>query len=170
VFPSILIIPSVDVDISGVMVTKGIANQNDDDLTVAFSRGAGGAVDGQAAESYILENNGQNTLTAPSREPTFNRLPENGGIKKYFATFETPVLNESNITSLRDIAKQIKKQLPNSPGIESTGPFDIELGFKDGNLWLFQVRPFVENKNAATSEYLNSLNVNFDNNRIINLN
>ena len=51
VFPSILIIPSVDVDYSGVMVTRGISNQEADDLTVAFSRGAGGAVDGQAAES-----------------------------------------------------------------------------------------------------------------------
>ena len=43
VFPSILIIPSVDVEYSGVMITKGINNGNDNDLTVAFSRGAGGA-------------------------------------------------------------------------------------------------------------------------------
>ncbi|MEM9261582.1 MAG: PEP/pyruvate-binding domain-containing protein, partial [Bacteroidota bacterium] len=49
VFPSILIIPSVDVDHSGVMITKGVATGNEDDITLAFSRGAGGAVDGQAA-------------------------------------------------------------------------------------------------------------------------
>ncbi|HBT09029.1 MAG TPA: hypothetical protein DEB18_05655, partial [Leeuwenhoekiella sp.] len=43
VFPSILVIPSVDVDYSGVMITKGINEGTDEDLTVAFSRGAGGA-------------------------------------------------------------------------------------------------------------------------------
>ena len=48
------------------------------------------------------------------------------------------------------------------PGIETEGPFDIELGFKDNKLWLFQVRPFVENKNAAASQYLNSLNPVYD--------
>ena len=54
VFPSILIIPSVDVDYSGVLITKGISNNNSDDLTVAFSKGAGGAVDGQSAESWLI--------------------------------------------------------------------------------------------------------------------
>ena len=44
VYPSILIIPSVDVDYSGVMITKGINAGTENDLTVAFSRGAGGAV------------------------------------------------------------------------------------------------------------------------------
>lgn len=51
VFPSILIIPTVDVDYSGVMITKGVSSGREEDVTVAFSRGAGGAVDGQAAEA-----------------------------------------------------------------------------------------------------------------------
>lgn len=55
VFPSILVIPSVDVDYSGVLITKGISSGNDKDLTIAFSRGAGGAVDGQSAESYLIK-------------------------------------------------------------------------------------------------------------------
>ncbi len=158
VFPSILIIPSVDVDYSGVMVTKGISSQEEDDLSVAFNRGAGGAVEGQAAESYLLKADGRNMLKAPAREPTFNRLPSQGGTKKYFATFEYPILSDDNIHSLREIAEQIRQQLPFAPGIETKGPFDVELGFKDDELWLFQVRPFVENKNAAASEYLHSLN------------
>ena len=38
VFPSILIIPSVDVDYSGVLITKGINVGNENDLTVAVNR------------------------------------------------------------------------------------------------------------------------------------
>jgi len=162
VFPSILIIPSVDVDYSGVMVTRGISNQGENDLTVAFSRGAGGAVDGQAAESYLIMDKGENILLSPAREPSYITLPVSGGSQKHFATFEQPVLNQWNIKALRIFAEKVKKELPHAPGIETTGPFDIELGFKDNKLWLFQVRPFVENKNAAASQYLNSLNPEYD--------
>ncbi len=79
VFPSILVIPSVDVEYSGVMITKGVTSGNEDDITVAFSRGAGGAVDGQAAESYLLRHDGRFVLQAPARERLHRRLPVTGG-------------------------------------------------------------------------------------------
>jgi hypothetical protein len=169
VFPSILIIPSVDVDYSGVMVTKGISSQEEGDLSIAFNRGAGGAVEGQAAESYLLKADGRNILRLPAREPAYYRLPSDGGTKKYFTTFEHPILNDDNINSLRNIAERIKQQLPSAPGIDTNGPFDVELGFRDDQLWLFQVRPFVENKNAAASDYLNSLNPDIPGNKWINI-
>ncbi len=169
VFPSILIIPSVDVDHSGVMVTKGISSREDDDLSIAFNRGAGGAVEGQAAESYLLKADGRNILRSPAREPVYNRLPVSGGTKKYYASFEDPVLSNENLVSLRNMADQIKRQLPSAPGIETNGPFDVELGFKDDGLWLFQVRPFVENKNATASKYLNSLNPDMRSSKRINI-
>jgi hypothetical protein len=169
VFPSILIIPSVDVECSGVMVTKGISNQEENDLTIAFNRGAGGAVDGQAAESYLLKNSGENLLISPAREPSYNRLPSTGGSVRHYTLFNEPVLNKENMDDLRILAEEIRKQLPHTPGIETSGPFDIELGFKDNNLWLFQVRPFVENKNAAASEYLNTLNPEYDRRMMIPL-
>ena len=53
--------------------------------------------------------------------------------------------------------------------LKQKGPFDIELGFKENKLWLFQVRPFVENKNAAASQYLNSLNPVFDGKAMISI-
>lgn len=157
VFPSILIIPSVDVDYSGVLITKGIATGDPKDLTIAFSRGAGGAVDGQAAESYLLFPWGGSYLISPAREPFYNRLPATGGTKKMPATFESPILNDDNIAAIRTLAAEVREKLPKAPGIETQGPFDVELGFKDDQLWLFQVRPFVENKNAVTSTYLESI-------------
>jgi len=169
VFPSILIIPTVDVDYSGVMVTRGISNQQEKDLTVAFNRGAGGAVDGQAAESYLLSKEGEKLLLSPAREPSYIRLPASGGSVRHYTSFEMPILNNQNIDALMKLAGQVRKQLPGTPGIETSGPFDIELGFRDDKLWLFQVRPFVENKNAAASEYLGSLNPSYNKKLMIRL-
>lgn len=157
VYPSILIIPSVDVDYSGVLITKGITSGDPNDMTVAFSRGAGGAVDGQAAESYLLENEGGDLLLSPAREPGYRRLPVSGGTSNIYATFNDPILNKKNLNALRALTEEVNRVLPSTEGVESSGPFDIELGFKDDKMWLFQIRPFVENKNAKASAYLESI-------------
>ncbi|MEZ4825263.1 MAG: PEP/pyruvate-binding domain-containing protein [Bacteroidia bacterium] len=170
VYPSILIIPSVDVDYSGVMITKGIVSNNPDDITIAFSRGAGGAVDGQAAESYLLTAGGKNILLSPAREPGYNRLPTSGGTQKNIATFESPILNQKNITDIRALSATMREQLPKTPGIETNGPFDVEFGFLNNKLWLFQVRPFVENKRAAASEYLQSITPSIPETKNVSLN
>lgn len=170
VYPSILIIPSVNVDNSGVMITTGVSSGDASDITVAFSRGPGGAVDGQATESYLVNSLGKSTLLAPCRESKFNVLPLTGGVEKGNSSFEKPILNEEQITKLFQFSKELKSKLPNIPGIESSGPFDVELGFKESKIWLFQVRPFVESKKAASSEYLNSLDSKIVSAKTINLN
>jgi hypothetical protein len=167
VYPSILVIPTVNVDYSGVLITKGVGAGNADDLTIAFSRGAGGAVDGQAAESYRLKSTGENKLFAPSREPYYNQLPVTGGMGKLPATFETPILNQQNLAGIRDFSKKLKQKMKETNGMQ--GPFDVELGFLNDKLWLFQVRPFVENKNAAGSVYLESISAKTDETKIISL-
>ncbi|MEQ8714754.1 MAG: PEP/pyruvate-binding domain-containing protein, partial [Cyclobacteriaceae bacterium] len=169
VYPSILIIPSVDVDYSGVLITKGVSSNKPKDMTVAFSRGAGGAVDGQAAESYLLVNQGPSVLLSPARDPFFNRLPETGGTMKNNATFEKRVLKPANIVQIRKLSAEVRKILPGTPGVESDGPFDIELGFKDNKLWLFQIRPFVENKRAVSSAYLQSISPKVDESKMVDL-
>ena len=157
VYPSILIIPGVNNDYSGVLITKGVQTGNLDDLTIAFSRGVGGAVDGQAAETYVLEADGTNRLVSPAREPEYTSLSETGGTKKVNCTFEKPILSTANLNTIRQFAATLKQQMKNSPGVNSNGPWDVELGFKNDKLWLFQVRPFVENKQAKTSAYLQSM-------------
>ncbi len=169
VFPSILIIPSVDVDYSGVLITKGIPTGDLRDLTIAFSKGAGGAVDGQAAESYLLHHGGEKFLLSPAREPSYRRLPVTGGSQKVFATFEEPILNNQNLYDLRRMAENINQQMPKSKGIETSGPFDVELGIKENKTWLFQIRPFVENKNALSSAYLESISPRIDRQKVVKL-
>ncbi|MEL6923774.1 MAG: PEP/pyruvate-binding domain-containing protein, partial [Bacteroidota bacterium] len=148
VFPSILIIPSVDVDFSGVIITKGITNDVAEDLTVAISRGAGGAVDGQAAESYLLEAGGQQQLLTPAREPGYRRLPVSGGTSQHMATFDQPIASATNLQTIRDFADRVEQTFPEATGTEPAAAYDIEFGFANDKLWLFQIRPFVESKNV----------------------
>ncbi|MGY8915001.1 MAG: PEP/pyruvate-binding domain-containing protein, partial [Flavobacteriales bacterium] len=162
VFPSILVIPSVDVDYSGVMITKGISSGNDKDLTIAFSRGAGGAVDGQSAESYLLKASGGEELLAPAREPYHNTLPVTGGTGKKQVTFENTILNGQNIKEIRELAKTIRETLPKATNSDYKGAYDVEMGFQNNKLWLFQIRPFVENKKALSSGYLESITPKID--------
>jgi hypothetical protein len=157
VFPSILIIPTVDVDYSGVMITKGVSSGRQDDVTVAFSRGAGGAVDGQAAEAYLLDKYGRTTLLSPARERLHRRLPVTGGSVMVPAPFNERILSPRNLKDLHELAVTAERIMPESSGEETNGPWDIELGFKDNKMWLFQIRPFVENKRAQASGYLESI-------------
>ena len=162
VFPSILVIPSVDVDYSGVLITKGISTGDEKDLTIAFSRGAGGAVDGQAAEQYVVKEKSGYKLLAPARDAYHNTLPKTGGTGKKQVSFETSVLNEGNINEIREFAKTIRKMLPKATKSDYKGAYDVELGFQDNKLWLFQIRPFVENKKALSSGYLESISPKID--------
>ncbi|WP_026809001.1 PEP/pyruvate-binding domain-containing protein [Arenibacter latericius] len=169
VFPSILVIPSVDVDYSGVLITKGINSGRPEDLTVAFSRGAGGAVDGQSAETYEIFDAGGKQLLAPARESYYNRLPSAGGTEKKIATFENFILNDQNIQDIRDLANAIRETMPKETNTDYNGAYDVELGFQKNKLWLFQIRPFVENKKAQSSDYLESITSKIDLNKKINL-
>ena len=126
----------MNVDYSGVLITKGVSNSNPNDLTIAFSRGAGGAVDGQAAESYLLQGDGTNRLLSPAREPVFNILPEAGGTGKAAATFEVPILNADNLAKIREFSVQLKQKMEETGSMD--GPYDVELGFLHNKLWLFQ--------------------------------
>ncbi|MDX1363101.1 MAG: PEP/pyruvate-binding domain-containing protein, partial [Arenibacter latericius] len=169
VFPSILVIPSVDVDYSGVLITKGINSGRPEDLTVAFSRGAGGAVDGQSAETYEIFDAGGKQLLAPARESYYNRLPSAGGTEKKIATFENFILNDQNVQDIRDLANAIRETMPKETNTDYNGAYDVELGFQKNKLWLFQIRPFVENKKAQSSDYLESITPKIDLNKKINL-
>ncbi len=151
VYPSILIIPSVDAERSGVMITKGVTTGRDDQVTIAFSKGVGGAVDGQSAESWLIDNDTTMQLLAPSRETTYTAIPSSGGTKKANCDLSNRLLTKADLAALNQMASQMRSKL------NATGPLDIELGVKAGKIWLFQVRPFVENKKAAASAYLLSI-------------
>ena len=155
VYPSILIIPSVNVDMSGVIITKGVSRGGEGDINVSFSRGVGGAVEGQSAESYVLYRKGYSELISPGRETKYRTIPPSGGSSYQYVSLTDPVLDQKNLKQLKDMANAIAEKMDVVTGMNHT--YDIELGIKDGFIWLFQVRPFVENKDALGSDYLKKL-------------
>jgi hypothetical protein len=157
VFPSILILRSIDVDKSGVMITTGLESANPNDVTVAFNRGAGGAVAGQAAEMYLLREDGTDILLAPARAAQYTRLPPAGGTTREYTGFSRPILTAEERAVLRALAGEIEHELAGILGEDFEGPYDIELGFAGGKVWLFQVRPLVENERARSSAYLRAM-------------
>lgn len=169
VYPSLLLLPSVNVDKSGVMITSGVVTSSPDDILVAMNWCGGGAVEGQAAETYLLKASGEDLLLFPAREPWCNYLPEEGGVAKKPVQFDLPILSQTERQQLRAFAREVRRVLPGTPGIETDGPFDIELGFRGEEIYLFQVRPFVENKLARSSAYLNALDRELDLTRLIAL-
>ena len=167
VYPSIVVIPGVDNDCSGVMITKGVSSGRTDEITVAMSRGVGGAVEGQLAETWAIQKNGGHELIAPSRELYYNSLNPQGGTKAIGASLYEPIMGQARIAKINAFSKELISTME-SRGIE--GPYDVELGFKDDKIWLFQVRPFVENKGALSSEYLQSITPEVDQKKSIRLN
>lgn len=156
VYPSILILQSVPVDRSGVMITTGISSGRSEDVTLAFSRGVGGAVDGQAAETWLMAPQ-QVTLLSPAREPAFRALPATGGTVQRRTSYERRILSERDLAELRRLSTEVRTRLPEMPGMQSAGPWDVELGFLGDALWLFQMRPFVENRAAGSTTYLQNM-------------
>jgi hypothetical protein len=156
VYPSILILPSVAVEKSGVLITTGVASGDLSDSTVAFNWGGTGAVGGQAAETWLLRAAGEDTLLSPAREPEYTRLLPGGGLLPVAVSFERPVLTRSDRAQIRSAGELVRRRLPGTRGL-STGPYDVELGFDDGKLWLFQVRRFVERGTGRAMAYLMSL-------------
>ncbi|MGA9240338.1 PEP/pyruvate-binding domain-containing protein, partial [Robiginitalea sp.] len=167
VYPSIVVIPGVDNDCSGVMITKGVSSGRTDEITVAMSRGVGGAVEGQLAETWAIQKNGGHELIAPSRELYYNSLNPQGGTKVIGASLDEPIMGQARISKINAFSKELINTMERR-GIE--GPYDVELGFKDEKIWLFQVRPFVENKGALSSEYLQSITPEVNQKKSIRLN
>jgi hypothetical protein len=157
VYPSVLFLKSVPADKSGVLITTGVSTGTRDALTASFSRGVGGAVQGEATEMTLLRPNGDNVLLSPLRASTITVLPPAGGVATETTTFHRPVLTAANRDTLRRLADTLRERLPSVSGVASDGPYDVELGFRDGHLWLFQVRPYVEAQSARTEAYFRRL-------------
>ncbi len=70
------------------------------------------------------------------------------------------VLNQKELKEVIAAATKIKRKL--EPTLDASGrprPWDIEFGFSKGQLWLFQVRPFVGNEEIRNLPALASLDV-----------
>ena len=143
VYASVLLMKSVPADKSGVLVTADLATRGSG-LTVATAWGVGGAVDGEAAETLVLRDDGSSDLIGEAKAPYRRRLAVGGGVD-WVPAEAGPVLTAEERDALRRLAAEAARKL--EPARSPAGvplPWDIEFGFVGGRLTLFQVRPLVE--------------------------
>ena len=137
-----------DAQVPRVRITRGLDVAGEDGIVIAFNRGVGGAVAGQAAETVLLGDDGTDVLLAPARETVFMRLPPSGGVARGSASLDVPIVSRAERQALRRAAAEIlarmesigSTNLTNETLVDlgvadvtpSVGPLDIELGFLDG--------------------------------------
>jgi hypothetical protein len=158
-YASVLLLKSVPAEKSGVMVTVDVDSGQAGWLTVAVNEGVGGAVSGQTAEELRIDTNtGRVRLMGHATEPYKRVILKEGGMAKIPASGSEAVLNERDIKILMDFAASVSDRFPILKDAEGNPvPADIEFGFYNDELVLFQIRPFLESSRARQNLYLNRL-------------
>ena len=158
VYVSVLIQRTVPVEKSGVLVTVDVQNGDPTYLTIASNWGIGGVVSNQAAEVVTVNRVNGNVRLLSSATAQFKKtLSRSGGLVKSPVNVNdtTRVLSEKELLALHEIAAKLPHRFPqlvNSEG--KTTPADVEFGFINQKLILFQIRPYLENSNARRNRYL----------------
>jgi hypothetical protein len=167
VYTSILLLESVAADKSGVLVTQDIDSGDPGVLSVAVNEGVGGAVEGQAAESLRIPLDGSPVRVLATATAPWQRLPHpRGGLLQLSASGSDTVLQPGEIDQLIELATGLPERFP--PIIDDDGnpaPADIEFGFINGRLRLFQLRPFLESKRAQGIAYLQEMEASLETTR-----
>ena len=156
VYTSILLLESVASDKSGVLVTQDIDTGDRGTVSVAVNEGLGGAVDGQAAESLRIPLDGSPVRVLATATAPWRRVPDPaGGLQFLPASGSDTVLQPAEIAQVIEFAEGLPVKFPPITDDEgNSAPADVEFGFVDGRLQLFQLRPFLDSKAARGSGYL----------------
>ena len=152
-------------DKSGVLVTEDIDTGRRDVISVAVNEGLGGAVDGQAAESLRIALDGSYVRVLATATAPWRRVPDPaGGLQLLPTSGSDTVLRPGEIRQLIEFARGLPEKFP--PLTDDEGrpaPADVEFGFLDGDLRLFQVRPFLESRKARAIGYLQQMETSLAN-------
>lgn len=161
VYPAVLLMRSVDAEKSGVLVTQDIDSGDGNWLSVAVNEGVGGAVDGQSAESLRIDTRtGEARLMAAATAPYRRQVDLSGGVARLPVSTADRVLSDDEIAQLVELARDLPSRFPavvNAAGEAAAA--DIEFGFLDGELVLFQIRPFLDSDKALGNAMLRELDV-----------
>jgi len=145
VYPSVLLQETVPSDKSGVLITSGLQEGRPDDLTVVAAEGVGGAVDGEDAETLLIDTDGNVRLLSQVKAPRRRQIVP-GGTRWVAAQRPETLLQPAELEQLRAVVSRWQELKAGSADADTT--WDIEYGFVGGQLWLFQIRPFVRYRNS----------------------
>jgi phosphohistidine swiveling domain-containing protein len=159
VYASVLLMKSVPVGKSGVLVTADVESGKPDWLTVAVNEGVGGAVSGQTAEELKINmQSGIIRLLSHATDPYKRVLLSEGGVSMVAASGTLAVLSEAEVRHLIEFARTVPERFPKLQDAQGQPvPADIEFGFYQNRLMLFQIRPFLESVRAQQNLFLNDL-------------
>ena len=148
IYASVLLMKSVPATKSGVLVTTNLADRSRPGLTASVAWGVGGAVAGEAAETVVIGPAGIEVLSE-AKSPYQRHLADTGGVN-WLPAASGPVMTPGETEQLRELAIEVAETyvpVPDDSG--RPRPWDIEFGFVDGELTLFQIRPLVERGSSA---------------------
>ena len=128
-------------------------------ITVVVNEGVGGGVEGQAAESLRIRRSDGDVLLLGSATAPFKRVLKSSGGSELVMTSGSPrLLQPDEIRQLLEFVDRLPGWFDNLlPEERAEAVADVEFGFVDGKLYLFQIRPFVQSKGAEQSRYLQDL-------------
>jgi phosphoenolpyruvate synthase/pyruvate phosphate dikinase len=172
IYPAVLLLRTVPSDISGVMITQDVDSGDRNVLSVAVNEGVGGAVEGQAAESVRIDRRSSAvrlmaTATAPRR-----MVPQaSGGIARLPTSGAETLLTSNEVRQLIAFSEEIEKRFQQHDERGQPAAADVEFAFVNGRLWLLQIRPFNESRQAQASAYLAKMDEALEKNmaRMVNL-
>ncbi|MGB1882971.1 MAG: PEP/pyruvate-binding domain-containing protein [Gammaproteobacteria bacterium] len=159
IYPAVLLQRSVNVEKSGVMITQDIDTGDGAWLSIATNEGVGGGVDGRAAEVLrVHPASGRVRLLAQATAPTRKQLNPEGGISVSLASGNDVVLRHEEIAQLISLAQSLPEHAQALLGgdLQSVAA-DIEFGFEQGRLRLFQIRPLADIKHHQSHAFMQSL-------------
>ena len=159
-------------DNSGVLVTQDIDTGNRGVVSVAVNEGLGGAVDGQAAESLRIPMDGSPIQVLATATAPWRRVPDpKGGLTFMPSSGSDTVLQPLEIDQVIDFAQHLPDKFPAITDDEGNpAPADVEFGFLNGDLRLFQLRPFLDSKMASGISYLQQMDARLKNTASIKVN
>ncbi len=153
IYASVLLMKSVPATKSGVLVTTNFADREAPGMTASTAWGVGGAVAGEAAETIVILPD-RLELISESKSPYRRHLAASGGVD-WLPAAAGRVLEPAEIEQLRALAREVAAKY--EPVYDEDGnarPWDIEFGFVDGALTLFQIRPLVERGSGSADRML----------------
>jgi hypothetical protein len=155
IYPAVLLLRTVPSDISGVMITQDVESGDRNVLSVAVNEGVGGAVEGQAAESVRIDKRtGEVRLMAAATAPRRMVPQPGGGIAKAATSGAETLLKPGDVRQLIAFSEEITKRFQQLDDRGQPAAADVEFAFVDGRIWLLQIRPFNESREAQASAYL----------------
>ncbi|HNP65671.1 MAG TPA: PEP/pyruvate-binding domain-containing protein, partial [Woeseiaceae bacterium] len=156
IYASVLLMKSVPATKSGVLVTTNLYDRANPGLTASTAWGVGGAVAGEAAETIAI-GPAYIDVISEAKSPYQRHISSQGGVD-WLPAPAGRVLTHDEINALRNLADEVNAKY--EAVIDDNGkvrPWDIEFGFIDGELTLFQIRPLVERGSAYADDLMRRL-------------